>query len=88
MGMALKGPTGAALLIQDGAGDDPDMVNITYSLADSRRHRFAEDDRMGSGNLPADHLLHRRFIPCPRPLNGLRKPGTDRRRHGHIRFDI
>jgi hypothetical protein len=34
MGMVLKGPTGAALLLQDGAGDDPDMVNITYTLVD------------------------------------------------------
>lgn len=34
VGMVLVGPTGAALLIQDGAGDDPDMVNVTYTLVD------------------------------------------------------
>lgn len=34
VGILLKGPTGAALLLQDGAGDDPDMTNVTYTLVD------------------------------------------------------
>jgi subtilisin-like proprotein convertase family protein len=34
VGILLKGPTGAALLLQDGAGDDPDMDNITFRLID------------------------------------------------------
>jgi len=34
VGMVLVGPTGAALLLQDGAGDDPDMVNVTYTIVD------------------------------------------------------
>src|SRR2546421_486249 len=35
VGIVLVGPTGAALLLQDGAGADPDMVNVTYSLSDA-----------------------------------------------------
>lgn len=35
VGMLLVGPTGAAFLIQDGAGDDPDMNNVTYTLSDA-----------------------------------------------------
>jgi subtilisin-like proprotein convertase family protein len=34
VGMVLVGPTGAALLLQDGCGDDPDMVNVTYTFVD------------------------------------------------------
>lgn len=34
LGIVLVGPTGAAFLLQDGAGDDPDMVNVTYTLSD------------------------------------------------------
>jgi hypothetical protein len=40
-GMVLVGPTGAALLIQDGAGDGTDMVNVSYTLSDA-----------GAGDLP------------------------------------
>jgi hypothetical protein len=35
LGIVLVGPTGAALLLQDGAGDDPDMVGVTYTISDS-----------------------------------------------------
>ncbi len=35
VGIVLAGPTNAALLIQNGAGDDPDMVNVTYTLSDT-----------------------------------------------------
>ena len=35
VGIVLVGPTGATLLLQDGAGANPDMVNVTYSLSDA-----------------------------------------------------
>lgn len=41
VGIVLVGPTGATLLLQDGVGDDPDMVNVTYTFSDA-----------GSANLP------------------------------------
>ncbi|MEQ1643906.1 MAG: Calx-beta domain-containing protein, partial [Pyrinomonadaceae bacterium] len=34
VGLALVGPTGQAFLLQDGAGDGTDAVNITYTLSD------------------------------------------------------
>ncbi|MEO7672627.1 MAG: VCBS repeat-containing protein [Pyrinomonadaceae bacterium] len=33
--IVLVGPTGAALLLQSGAGDDPNMVNVTYTISDT-----------------------------------------------------
>ena len=35
VGMVLVGPGGQALLLQDGAGDDPDMVGVTYFFSDA-----------------------------------------------------
>ncbi len=35
VGAVLVGPTGAALLLQFGAGDNPDMSNVTYTLSDT-----------------------------------------------------
>ncbi len=34
VGIVLVGPTGAALLLQDGAGDDPDVSGVTYRFVD------------------------------------------------------
>jgi subtilisin-like proprotein convertase family protein len=34
VGVVLIGPTGAAYLLQDGAGEDPNMTNVTYKLSD------------------------------------------------------
>jgi subtilisin-like proprotein convertase family protein len=34
IGVLLQAPSGAALLMMDGAGDDPDMNNITFTLVD------------------------------------------------------
>lgn len=35
VGIVLVGPTNAALLIQNGAGETADMVNVTYTLSDT-----------------------------------------------------
>ncbi len=34
VGIVLVGPTGTALMLQDGAGDDPDMESVTYTITD------------------------------------------------------
>ena len=41
VGIVLVGPTGAALLIQDGAGGGPDMVNVTYTHQRHGSHAVA-----------------------------------------------
>lgn len=35
LGIVLVGPTGAALLLQNGCGDDPDMAAVTYTISDA-----------------------------------------------------
>ena len=71
MGMVLKGPTGAALLIQDGAGDDPDMVNVTYSLADAGATDLPNLDRWTAGTYqPTQYYTQtmRSRHPAPEPF--------------------
>jgi subtilisin-like proprotein convertase family protein len=75
MGMALVGPTGAAFLIQDGAGDDPDMVNITYSLADSGATDLPDEDAWGPGTYQPTTYYTGDSFPAPGPGTAYGSPG-------------
>jgi hypothetical protein len=75
VGMVLKGPTGAALLIQDGAGDDPDMNNVTYTIADSGATLLPDITTWTAGTYkPATYYTGDSF-PSPGPLTAYGSPG-------------
>jgi hypothetical protein len=75
MGMVLKGPTGAALLIQDGAGDDPDMNNVTYTLADSGATVLPNLTAWTAGTYKATTYYTGDSFPAPGPLLAYGSPG-------------
>jgi hypothetical protein len=75
MGMVLKGPTGAALLIQDGAGDNPDMINVTYTLADSGATVLPNSTAWTAGTYKATTYYSGDSFPAPGPLTAYSSPG-------------
>lgn len=75
MGMVLKGPTGAALLIQDGAGDDPDVSNVTYSIADSGAAVLPNLTAWTTGTYKATTYYTGDSFPAPGPLTAYGNPG-------------
>jgi hypothetical protein len=73
VGMVLKGPTGAALLIQDGAGGP--SVNLTYSIADSGATPLPNQTAWTPGTYkPANYYLGDSF-PAPGPITAYGNPG-------------
>jgi hypothetical protein len=75
VGIVLKGPTGAALLIQDGAGDDPDMNNVTYTIADSGAAVLPNLTAWATGTYkPTTYYIGDSF-PAPGPLTAYGSPG-------------
>jgi subtilisin-like proprotein convertase family protein len=75
MGMVLVGPTGAALLIQDGAGDDPDMANITYSIADSGATDLPNLTAWAAGTYQPTTYYTNDSFPAPGPGTTYGSPG-------------
>ena len=75
MGMVLKGPTGAAFLIQDGAGDDPDMNNVTYTLADTGATVLPSLTAWTTGTYKATTYYTGDSFPAPGPLTAYASPG-------------
>lgn len=75
VGIVLVGPTGAALLLQDGAGDDPDMVNVTYSLSDLGPVILPNATAWAAGTYkPTTHYTGDSF-PAPGPGTVYGNPG-------------
>ncbi len=75
VGMVLVGPTGAALLLQDGAGDDPDMVNITYTLSDTGATVLPGTTAWAAGTYkPTTYYINDSF-PAPGPGTAYGSPG-------------
>jgi subtilisin-like proprotein convertase family protein len=73
--MVLVGPTGAALLIQDGAGDDPDMVNVTYTLSDTGATVLPGTTAWTAGTYkPSTYYVNDSF-PAPGPGTTYGSPG-------------
>jgi subtilisin-like proprotein convertase family protein len=75
VGMVLVGPTGAALLIQDGAGDDPDMNNVTYLLADSGATQLPNLTAWTSGVYKPTTYYTGDTFPAPGPGTTYGSPG-------------
>ena len=51
IGIVLVGPTSAALLVQDGAGDNTGMGDVTYMLSDTGAMRLPDLDALAQGNV-------------------------------------
>lgn len=75
VGIVLKGPTGAALLIQDGAGDDPDMNNVTYTIADSGATILPNMTAWGPGTYKPTTYFINDVFPAPGPITAYGSPG-------------
>jgi hypothetical protein len=75
LGLVLVGPTGAALLLQDGAGDDPDMVGVTYTLSDDGAAQLPNLTAWTAGTFkPTAHFTGDSF-PAPGPGVTYANPG-------------
>ena len=75
LGLVLVGPTGAALLLQDGAGDDPDMVSVTYTLSDDGATTLPATTAWTAGTYkPTAHFTGDSF-PAPGPGTAYGNPG-------------
>lgn len=74
VGIVVKGPTGAALLLQDGAGDDPDMVNVTYRFVDGATVLPNLTAWTAGDWKPTTYFTGDSF-PAPGPLTAYGNPG-------------
>src|SRR5207247_2046929 len=73
--IALVGPTGAALLIQDGAGDGTPIVNVTYTLSDTGATQLPDTGVWGPGTYkPTTYYVGGNFPP-PGPGTTYGNPG-------------
>jgi subtilisin-like proprotein convertase family protein len=75
VGILLVGPTGAALLIQDGAGDDPDMVNVTYTLSDTGATVLPDTTAWTAGTYKPTAYFTGDPFPSPGPGTTYSNPG-------------
>lgn len=74
--MVLVGPTGAALLLQDGAGDDPNMANVTYTLSDTGATRLPDTTAWAAGTYkPTSYYAAGTAFPAPGPGTAHAHPG-------------
>jgi subtilisin-like proprotein convertase family protein len=76
VGIVLVGPTGAALLLQDGAGDNPDMNGIPYTLTDDSSVALPDLTSWTSGNYkPTNYYFPLDNFPAPGPGTAYGNPG-------------
>ena len=75
VGIVLVGPTGAALLLQDGAGDADDMVNVTYTLSDSGMSTLPDSTAWGPGVFKPTNYYFNGAFPAPGPGSMYKSPG-------------
>jgi subtilisin-like proprotein convertase family protein len=73
--IALVGPTGAALLLQDGAGDDPDMTGVTYTLSDTGAAVLPNLTAWTAGTYKPTTYYTGDSFPAPGPLTAYGSPG-------------
>ena len=67
VGIVLVGPAGQALLIQDGAGDDPDLVGITYTLDDQAGAQLPNNTAWAAGSYRPTAYFSGDSFPAPGP---------------------
>lgn len=75
VGIVLVGPTGAALLLQDGAGANPDMVNVTYSLSDAGSASLPDTTAWTAGIYKPTAYYTGDSFPVPGPGTVFGNPG-------------
>lgn len=75
IGIVLVGPTSAALLLQDGAGDDPDMNNITYTLSDTGATTLPDLTDWAAGTYKPTNYFTGSDFPIPGPGTSYNEPG-------------
>lgn len=75
MGIVLVGPTGAALLLQDGCGDDPDMVGVTYTFSDAGATQLPDLTAWAAGTYRPTAYFTGDSFPAPGPLAVYGNPG-------------
>ncbi|MBV9210673.1 MAG: hypothetical protein JOZ52_08595 [Acidobacteria bacterium] len=66
VGIVLVGPTGLGFLLQDGAGDDPD-VSTTYTLSDDGADFLPDDLAWGPGTYKPTAYFSTDVFPAPGP---------------------
>lgn len=76
VGMVLVGPTGAAFLIQDAAGDNPDVINVTYTLSDDGTSLLPFVDAWGPGTYKPTAYASDNF-PTPGPGTTYNAPASE-----------
>jgi hypothetical protein len=74
VGMVLKGPTGAALLLQDGVGEGDPETDVTYTLSDDGAAQMP-DDAWGPGTYKPTAYYTGDSFPSPGPLLAYNHPG-------------
>jgi hypothetical protein len=68
VGFVLVGPSGAALNIQDGAGDGTDIVNVTYTISDTGATQLPDNGAWPAGTYkPAAYYTD--VYPAPGPAS-------------------
>lgn len=76
--MVLVGPTGAALLLQDGGGGDPDMANVTYTLSDTGAAFLPNATAWPAGTYkPTSYYTEGTVFPPPGPGAAHGYPGPN-----------
>lgn len=75
LGVVLVAPNGEALLLMDGAGDDPDMAGVTFTFSDSGATQLPDLTAWAAGTYkPTAHYTGDSF-PAPGPLLAYGHPG-------------
>jgi hypothetical protein len=74
IGIVLVGPGGAALLIQDGAGDAP-VTNLTYTLSDTGATHLPATGIWGAGTYKPTSYYTDHSFPPPGPGTAYGNPG-------------
>jgi hypothetical protein len=74
VGLVLVGPTGAALLVQDECGDDPNIVGVTYTISDDGATQLPDLTVWTGGTYRPTAHFHSNSFPAPGPLAAYQYP--------------
>jgi hypothetical protein len=75
LGLVLVSPTGAAYLIQDGAGGAPGVSNVTYTLSDTGAGVLPQPGSWSAGTYKPTAYFTFDLFPAPGPATSYARPG-------------
>lgn len=76
VGILLKGPNGNSILLQNGAGDEAPMTNVTYTIGDEGATRLPDLTAWGPGTYkPTNYYFPLDPYPAPGPGTAYANPG-------------